>query len=222
MTAHRAAKAAFNEQFARIGKALASPRRIELLDLLAQGERSVDALAAEADMTLALASAHLQVLRAARLVESRRDGARVLYRLAADAVYQLLSSLREVARVRLAEVELTVATYLTARDQLEPVSREELAARLRAGQVTVLDVRPRVEYLAGHIPGALSIAPEELEARLAELPHDQEIVAYCRGPYCVFAPTAVEILSRHGYRVRRLADGFPEWRIAGLPVAVGD
>ena len=221
MTTNRAAKTALNEQFARVGKALASPRRIELLDLLAQGERSVDGLATGADMTLALASAHLQVLRAARLVESRHDGARVLYRLADDAVYQLLSSLREVARARLAEVELTVASYLTARDQLEPVSREELAARQRAGHTTVLDVRPRAEYLAGHVPGALSIAVEELEERLAELPRDQEIVAYCRGRYCVFAPTAVEILRRHGYRARRLDEGFPEWRLAGLPVAIG-
>ena len=221
MDADRAAKTALNEQFARVGKALASPRRIELLDLLAQGERSVEALAAAADMPLALASSHLQVLRAARLVERRRDGARVRYRLAGDDVLRLLATLRRVARARLAEVEQLVGTYLTDHDRLEPVSREELAARLAAGEAVVLDVRPYQEYQAGHVAGARSIPVEELEARLAELPADQEIIAYCRGPYCLFAPTAVETLRRHGYRARRLVEGFPEWRLAGLPVASG-
>ena len=221
MDADRAAKTALNEQFATVGKALASPRRIELLDLLAQGERSVDALAAAADMSLALASSHLQVLRASRLVERRRDGARVLYRLSGDDVFRLLAALRGVARARLAEVEQVVTTYLTAHDHLEPVSREELSARLAAGEAIVLDVRPREEYLAGHVAGARSIPVEELEARLAELPADQEIIAYCRGPYCVYAPSAVELLRRHGYRARRLVEGFPEWRLAGLPLASG-
>ena len=221
MDADRAAKAALNEQFSRVAKALASPRRIELLDLLAQGERSVEALAAAAAMTLALASSHLQVLRAARLVERRRDGARVLYRLSGDDVFRLLATLRGVARARLAEVEQLVTTYLTAHDRLEPVSRDELAARLAAGEAVVLDVRPAEEYQAGHVAGARAIPVEELEARLAELPADQEIIAYCRGPYCVFAPTAVGLLRRHGYRARRLVEGFPEWRLAGLPVAKG-
>ncbi len=221
MDADRAAKTALNEQFARVGKALASPRRIELLDLLAQGERNVESLAAAADMTLALTSSHLQVLRAARLVEGRRVGAHVRYRLAGDDVFRLLATLRGVARARLAEVEQLVTTYLTAHDRLEPVSRDELAARLAAGEAVVLDVRPAEEYQAGHVAGARAIPVEELEARLAELPADQEIIAYCRGPYCVFAPTAVGLLRRHGYRARRLVEGFPEWRLAGLPVAKG-
>jgi len=221
MDSDRAAKTALNEQFARVGKALASPRRIELLDLLAQGERSVEALAAAADMSLALASSHLQVLRASRLVESRRDGARIFYRLSGDDVFRLLAALRGVARARLAEVEQLVATYLTAHDRLEAVSREELSARLAAGDTIVLDVRPREEYKAGHVAGARSIPVEELEARLAELPADQEIIAYCRGPYCIYAPSAVELLRRHGYRARRLVEGFPEWRLAGLPLASG-
>lgn len=221
MNADRTAKTALNEQFATVAKALASPRRIELLDLIAQGERSVEALATAADMTLALASSHLQVLRVARLVESRRDGARVLYRLSGDDVFRLLAALRGVARARLAEVEQLVATYLTAHDRLEPISREELSARLAAGEAIVLDVRPREEYKAGHVVGARSIPGEELEARLAELPSGQEVIAYCRGPYCMFAPSAVELLRRHGFRARRLVEGFPEWRLAGLPVASG-
>lgn len=221
MDADRATKTALNEQFARVAQALASPRRIELLDLLAQGERSVEALAAAADMTLALASSHLQVLSAARLVERRRDGARVRYRLSGDDVYSLLAALRDVARARVAEVEQLVVTYLTARDHLEPVSRDELAAKVAAGEAIVLDVRPREEYLAGHVAGARSIPLEELEAHLSELPGDQEVIAYCRGPYCVYAPSAVELLRRHGYRARRLVEGFPEWRLAGLPVATG-
>ncbi len=221
MPEDRAAKTALNEQFARTAKALASPRRIELLDLLAQGERGVDAIAAQTQMSVALASAHLQALRAAHLVETRHKGSRVLYRLAGNEVYRLLSSLRDVARARLAEVEMAVATYLTARDELEQLSRADLIERARAGEVTVLDVRPREEYEAGHIPGAISIPLDDLEARLAELPTDSEIVAYCRGPYCLYAPTAVEILRNHGRIARRLVDGFPEWRLAGLPVTTG-
>lgn len=221
MDADRALKTALNEQFARVAQALASPRRIELLDLLAQGERSVEALAGAADMTLALASSHLQILHASRLVERRRDGARVRYRLAGDDVYRLLAALRDVARERVAEVEQLVATYLTARDHLEPVSRDELAEKVAAGEAIVLDVRPREEYLAGHVAGARSIPLEELEARLAELPGGQEVIAYCRGPYCVYAPSAVELLLRHGLHARRLVEGFPEWRLAGLPVASG-
>ncbi len=217
----RAAKTALNEQFARIGKALASSRRIELLDLLAQGERPVESLAAASDMSVALTSSHLQALRAARLVEARRDGQRVHYRLAGDDVYQLLAALRAVARERLAEVEVAVAAYLGTRDELEPVTREDLWARARAGEVTILDVRPREEYLAGHIPGALSVPLDRLEEHLALLPPEAEIVAYCRGPYCVLAPKGVALLRTHGHLARRLEDGFPEWRLAGLPIAGG-
>lgn len=221
MITDRLAKTALNEQFARIGKALSSPRRIELLDLLAQGERPVESLAAASDMSVALASSHLQALRAARLVETRRDGQRVHYRLAGDDVYELLGAVRAVARKRLAELEVAVASYVAAPDELEPVTREELWARARSGDVTILDLRPREEYLAGHIPGALSAPLQELEALLSRLPRDVEIVAYCRGPYCVLAPQGVAMLRTRGYSARRLADGFPEWRLAGLPIAVG-
>jgi rhodanese-related sulfurtransferase/DNA-binding transcriptional ArsR family regulator len=221
MTRGRAARTTLNEQFARIGKALSSPRRIELLDLLAQGERPVESLATASDMSVALASSHLQVLRAARLVEARRDGQRVHYRLAGDDVYQLLTALRAVARERLAELEVAVAAYLQTPDELEPVTREELWALARSGAVTILDVRPREEYLAGHIPGALSVPLDALDLLLTRLPLKSEIVAYCRGPYCVLAPQGVAILRIHGHSARRLADGFPEWRMAGLPIAVG-
>lgn len=221
MIPERAVRTALNEQFARVGKALASPRRIELLDLLAQGERAVESIAAASNTSVALASSHLQALRAVRLVEARREGQRVYYRLAGDDVYQLLTALRRVARERLAELELAVAAYLDAPDELEPVAREELWARARSGEVTILDVRPHQEYLAGHIPGALSVPLGDLEELLERLPPDTEIVAYCRGPYCVLAPQAVTMLRRHGRPARRLADGFPEWRLAGLPIAVG-
>jgi len=221
MTTERAAKTALNEQFARIGKALSSPRRIELLDLLAQSERPVESLAAASDMSVALASSHLQALRAARLVETRRDGQRVHYRLAGDDVYRLLSVLRDAARARLAELEVAVVAYLETPDELEPVTRGELWDRARSGAVTILDVRPREEYLAGHIPGALSVPLGELGELLTRLASEAEIVAYCRGPYCVLAPQAVALLRSHGHAARRLADGFPEWRLAGLPIAVG-
>jgi rhodanese-related sulfurtransferase/DNA-binding transcriptional ArsR family regulator len=221
MTTERAAKTALNEQFARIGKALSSPRRIELLDLLAQGERPVEALAATGDMSVALTSSHLQALRAAGLVEARRDGQRVLYRLAGDDVYRLLTSVRAVARGRLAEIGQVVSAYIETPHDLDPVTLEELWARARAGEVTILDVRPREEYLAGHIPGALSVPLAELEERLARLPPGVEIVTYCRGPYCVLAPQGVARLRMHGFAARRLADGFPEWRLAGLPIVAG-
>jgi rhodanese-related sulfurtransferase/DNA-binding transcriptional ArsR family regulator len=216
-----AAKAALNEQFARIGKALASPRRIELLDLLGQGERSVEVLAAETDMSVGLTSSHLQALRAARLVETRRSGARIFYRLAGDDVYGLLGALRGVAHARLVEVDQVVRDYLGSPERLEPILRTELLDRARSGDVVVLDLRPREEYEAGHIPGALSVPLDALEEQLARLPLEAEIVAYCRGPYCVLAPRGVAFLRRRGYRARRLEDGFPEWRLAGLPVATG-
>jgi rhodanese-related sulfurtransferase/DNA-binding transcriptional ArsR family regulator len=221
MMTGRETKSALNEQFARIGKALASPRRIELLDLLAQGEHAVDQLAAETDMSVTLTSAHLQALRQARLVETRREGPRIFYRLAGDDVFELLSALRAVAHDRLAEVERVVRAYFGAPDELEPIGRDELIRRARAGDVVLLDLRPREEYESGHIPGAVSIPLDELAERLALLPADVEIVAYCRGPYCVMAPRGIALLRRHGYRVRRLEDGVAEWRLAGLAVASG-
>jgi rhodanese-related sulfurtransferase/DNA-binding transcriptional ArsR family regulator len=221
MSTARTTKTELNEQFARIGKALASPRRIELLDLLAQGERSVETLAAATNMSVTLTSSHLQALRRARLVDTRREGPRVFYRLSGDDVYALLTTLRAVAHDRLAEVDRVLRDYFGAADSLEPIDRHELVRRARAGEVVLLDLRPREEYEAGHIPGAVSIPLDDLEERLALLPPRAEIVAYCRGPYCVMAPRGIAILRRHGYRVRRLEDGVGDWRLAGLPVAVG-
>jgi rhodanese-related sulfurtransferase len=209
------------EQFARIGKALGSARRVELLDLLCQGERSVDALAQASGMTVNNTSQHLQALRAARLVDTRKEGTKVIYRVADDQVCRFFFSLRELAGARLAEVEQFVRRYIEGSDDLEPVSSAELLARAKRDDVVVLDVRPPDEYASGHIPGAVSVPLEELEQRLASLPRDTEIVAYCRGPYCLLAPQAVELLRERGFRARRLEDGLPEWRLAGLPVAVG-
>jgi rhodanese-related sulfurtransferase len=217
----REIKEALYEQFARLGKAVASPKRIELLDLLCQGERTVERLAEVSRMGVANTSAHLQVLRQARMVETRREGVKVFYRLAGEEVCRFYFALRDLGRERLAEVEQVVQTYFHARDELEPVSREELVERLRRGDAAVVDVRPAEEYAAGHIPGAASVPIAELAERLDELPRDVEIVAYCRGPYCVFAPEALTILRANGFQARRLADGLPEWRLAGLPVEVG-
>jgi rhodanese-related sulfurtransferase/DNA-binding transcriptional ArsR family regulator len=221
MTSDHAAKMALNEQFARIGKALASPRRLEVLDVLAQGPRTVEALAAETQMSVALTSSHLRVLRAAGLVVARRDRQSMYYRLVSDEVYALLVSLRGVARGHLAEVEPAAAAYLGRSDEPEPITREALWARVRAGEVTVLDLRPGAEFEAGHIPGAVSVPLDELPARIAEMPSALEIVAYCRGPYCVMAPQGVDLMRAHGLFARRLEDGLPEWRLAGYPVAVG-
>lgn len=206
------------EQLARVGAAVASPKRLELLDLLAQGERSVESVAEQASMTIANTSQHLQGLRQARLVEARRDGTRVLYRLADDSVGRFFVELRQLAQRRLAEVDQLARDYLEAPQDLEPISRVELRDRLRRKDVVLIDVRPAEEYGAVHIRGALSIPLTELKARLKELPRDQEIVAYCRGPYCVFASEAVRLLRENGFRARRLEEGFPEWRLAGLPV----
>ncbi len=208
-------------QFARIGKALASARRVELLDLLCQGERSVDALARTSGMTVTNTSQHLHLLRAARLVEARREGTRVIHRIADEEVFRFFFSLRDLARARLAEVEQMVQRYVED-GELEPVSRVELLERAKRRGIVVLDVRPRDEYASGHIPGSVSVPLEELEQRLASLPGDAEIVAYCRGPYCLLAPRAVALLREHGFHARRLEDGFPEWRLAGLPIAVGE
>ena len=208
------------EQFARIGKALASPKRLELLDLLAQGDRAVESLAAEASLSVANCSRHLQVLREARLVETRKEGLYVFYRLADEAVGGFWLALRSLAERRLADIERIVRDYFEAPEELEPVGHDELLERVRHGAVTVLDVRPVEEYRAGHIPGAVSVPLEELERRLSDLPRDQEIIAYCRGPYCIFAVHAVELLRERGFTARRFEEGIPEWRLAGLPVAV--
>jgi rhodanese-related sulfurtransferase/DNA-binding transcriptional ArsR family regulator len=221
MTPDHAAKVALNEQFARIGKALASPRRLEILDVLAQGPRMVEALAAETQMSVALTSSHLRVLRMAGLVVARRDRQAMHYRLAGDDVYALLISLRAVARGHVPEVEPAAAAYLGRSDEPEPITREALWARVRVGEVTVLDLRPGAEYEAGHIPGAVSVPLDELPARLAELPIARDIVAYCRGPFCVMAPRGIDLLRAHGLPARRLEDGLPEWRLAGYPVAIG-
>jgi len=215
----RAFKDQMYAQFARLGKALASPARLELLDLLAQGERPVEALALEAALSVANASAHLRVLHQARLVESRKEGLRVYYRLADPAVYRLWSALRQVAERQLAEIDRLVATYLTERETLEALSRDELRQRLAEGTAAVVDVRPAVEYRQGHIAGARSIPVDELAARLDELDPAQEVVAYCRGPYCVFADEAVALLRDRGYAATRYAEGYPEWAAAGLPIA---
>jgi rhodanese-related sulfurtransferase/predicted transcriptional regulator len=215
----RAAKTALFDEFARAAKALASGRRIELLDVLANGERTVDVLAGEVGLSVANTSQHLQVLRQAGLVTSRRDGTSIHYRLAAPEVVQLWQALRTLAASQLAEVERLAATYLGDRDQLEPVTREELARRLQdSDDLVVLDVRPAAEYAAGHLPGAVSIPIGELRRRLAELPADREVVAYCRGPYCAFAHEAVAVLRKEGFSARRLEDGMPEWQAAGLAV----
>ncbi len=217
----RQVKDSLYEEFARIGKVLSHAKRLELLNLLAQGERSVEELASEARLGVTTASAHLQVMRQSRLVERRKAGTRVYYRLANDAVYLLLRSLQDLAETRLTEVQSLARAYFESRDELEPIARDELLSRIETGEAMVIDVRPLAEFEAGHIPGARSIPLEELSQKLAELPADAEIVAYCRGPYCVLAPQALEILHAGGRRARRLQDGFPEWRLAGLPVEAG-
>jgi rhodanese-related sulfurtransferase len=215
---HRPFKDRLYAEFATIGKALASAHRLELLDLLGQGERSVDDLAQEIGQSLANTSAHLQVLRQARLVESDKRGLNVVYRLAAPEVFTLWRTLRDLGTARLAEIDRLVETFLTDRSSLAAVDLDELQRLVMEGDVLLLDVRPELEYHQGHIAGARSIPVAELERRLAELPRDREVVAYCRGPYCVYSDEAAELLLRHGFQVRRLAEGFPEWRAAGLPV----
>jgi rhodanese-related sulfurtransferase len=213
----RDAKNALFNLFAQVGKAMGSGKRLELLDLLAQGERTVEALARAADLGLTTASAHLQTLKRANLVATRRDGTKIYYRLAGPDVASLYALVRSVASEHLAEVQAARAAYLGP--DTDEVSREELLRRVESGQATVIDVRPAEEFAAGHIPGAVSIPVEELADRLAELPLDQEIVAYCRGAYCVLAHDAVRLLAAHGHPARRLADGMLEWRLADLPVA---
>jgi rhodanese-related sulfurtransferase len=208
------------DAFASVGKALSSGRRAELIDVLVQGERSVEQLAGEIGQSVANTSQHLQVLARSGLVVSRREGNRILYRLAGPQVEAAWDALRAVAATHVAGLDRLAEDYLGDRSALEQLSRQELADRLADG-VLVWDVRPRAEFESGHIPGAVSVPPEEIEQRLAGLPDGVEVVAYCRGPYCVFADDAVRALSAAGRRARRLEDGFPQWRQAGLPVAVG-
>jgi rhodanese-related sulfurtransferase len=214
----RAFKDSLYAEFAVLGKALANPHRLEILDLLGQGERSVEQLAREAAISLANASAHLQVLRQARLVEAEKRGLNVVYRLAAPEVFQLWRTLRDVGSMRLAEIDRLVESYLAGREELEAVGKEELLRLMADEAVTVIDVRPEVEYEQGHITAARSVPVENLKRRLAELPRELEVVAYCRGPYCVYSDEAVWLLRRYGFSARRLEEGFPEWRAAGYPV----
>jgi ArsR family transcriptional regulator len=206
------------EHLATVAKAMAHPRRIELLELVAQRERSVEELAALAELGFNNASQHLKQLRQAGLLTARKTGKRVLYRLADDGAVRLLASLNEVAELRIAEMERVIRTYFRSRDELDPISRRELLRRMRDGLVTVIDARPREEFAAGHIQGAINVPLGELRRRLRKLPRDQEIVAYCRGPYCVLSYEAVAELRKRGFKALRLEDGYPEWKAAGLPV----
>lgn len=212
-------KQAIYENLAQVAQALGHAHRLELLEQLAQCERSVEALAARTGLTFANTSRHLQILRRARLVDAERRGRQVIYSLAGDAeIVGLMQALGRVGERNLAEIDRVMADYFHARDALEPVSREMLASRLQDGLVTLLDVRPEDEYAAGHLPGALNIPLSELERRLADIPKGREVIAYCRGPYCVLSFEAVAALRARGYLVRRLEEGYPEWRAAGLPV----
>jgi rhodanese-related sulfurtransferase len=218
---NRAFKDAIYEQFARIGKAVSSPKRLELLDLLCQGPRTVEVLSKESGLTIANASQHLQVLRNARLVEAEKEGLHVIYRLADQTVCEFFRTMRILAESRLAEVEQIKRRFLEGREGMEPVNREALLELVQEGAVIVLDVRPVEEYTAGHIPGALSFPLKELELHLSELPRDQEIVAYCRGPYCVLSIQAVEMLRAKGFQAVRLEEGIQDLRAIGFPIAVG-
>ena len=204
-------------QFARVGKALSNANRLELLEFLAQGSRSVESLASVAKLSIANTSQHLQQLRQSGLVISRKEGLKVYYSISGDDVIALLDSLREVAERHLSDVDKLVNTYLTAKDNLEPILAAELLEKAKANLITVLDVRPKEEYEAGHVQGAINIPIEELESHLADFNPEQEIVAYCRGPHCILAFDAVAQLREKGFQARRLENGFPEWKIAGLP-----
>ena len=214
-------KTAIYEQIARIGQATASPSRLELLDLLSQGARTVEALAHQTGRSVATTSHHLQVLRRARLVEARKSGLYVTYRLSDPQVGDFFLSLRSLAESRLAEVQQVTRQYLEERGALEPVDNDELVRRVRAGDVTLIDVRPREEYVAAHIPGAISVPLADLGKRLGKLQKRRDIVAYCRGPYCVMALDAVDLLRRRGFRAHRMEHGVPEWRAQGWRVETG-
>ncbi len=207
-------------QFARIGKALSNPNRLQLMELLAQGERGVDALAKVAGLSTANASQHLQQLKQAGLVNTRKEGLNVYYRLSGEDVLELFMSVRQVAQRHLADVDRILDSLLGSKDDLEPVCATDLLARASDGSITVLDVRPAEEYAAGHVPKAINVPLAELEAFVKQLSKNQEVVAYCRGPHCVLAFDAVETLRRQGFNARRLQDGFPEWKLAGLPVEI--
>lgn len=213
---------AIYEQFACIGKAVASPKRLELMDLLCQAPRTVEGLAKESGMSIANTSRHLQVLRAARLVEAEKEGLFVTYRLADEAVCEFFYRMRILAEDRLAEVERITRNFLEGREGMEPVDRGALLKRVREGKAIVLDVRPNEEYRAGHIPGAISVPLKGLESQLSKLPRDQEIVAYCRGPYCVLAVRAVEMLRSRGFNAVRLEDGVQDWRAKGFKITIGE
>ena len=215
------AKTKLFDGFGAVAKALASGRRMEILDVLAQGPRSVEELASEIHQSVANTSHHLRTLARVGLLETERDGTRIVYRVASPKVVELWRALRDVASEQVAEIDRLAHGYLGQRDGLEPISQKELLRRLRRKDVVVLDVRPASEYAAGHIAGARSVPIAELSRRLKQLPKRTDVIAYCRGPYCVFADDAVRMLRRRGYRAVRLEDGFPEWRDAGLPVATG-
>lgn len=219
MGEHRADKDALFDAFAEVARALASGRRAEIVDVLAQGERSVEEIAREIEQTVPNTSHHLRALARAGLVSTRRDGTRIHYRLAGQGVESLWAALRDVAAEHVAGLDRLAAAYLGDRDGVDTISRDELLARLEGGDIVVLDVRPPGEYHAGHVPGARSVPIADLERELRNLPRDAEVVAYCRGPYCSYADDAVRELRRRGWRARRLEDGFPEWRRAGLAVA---
>lgn len=219
---NRAFKDRLYTQFARLGSALASPRRLELLDLLAQGERSVEELAQETEQTVGNTSQHLQVLREAQLVVADKRGLRVFYRLASPEVLLLWQTLRSVGETQLAEIDRLVDEFLGYRTELDAIDKQELLRRMEDGTVVVIDARPLVEYRQGHIAGAISIPVSEISDRLKDLPQDREIVAYCRGPYCVYADEAVQFLRAQGQAASRLEDGYPEWAAAGLPIAAGE
>ncbi len=205
-------------QVARVGAALSSPKRLELLELLAQGEKSVEVLAKGADIDVKLASAHLRVLRDAQVVEARRDGKNRVHRLSGPDVSDLWVSLRELAESHLAELQLAMARLVAEPDRLTPETAQSLLDKVRSGDVVLLDVRPTAEFQAAHIPGARSVPLEELQTRIRELPRDKDIVAYCRGPFCLMSESAVALLKSHGFRARKSAEGVPEWRAAGMPV----
>jgi rhodanese-related sulfurtransferase/DNA-binding HxlR family transcriptional regulator len=219
--ADRAAKDELFDGFAEVAKALSSGRRAEIIDVLAQGERSVEEIATEIDQSVANTSHHLRAVARAGLVTTRREGTRIYYGLASARVAELWSALRDVAGEHVAGLQRLAAAYLGDREGIEEVDRDELARRLKAGGLIVLDVRPPAEFAAGHIAGSRSVPVTELRRHLRALPKDVEVVAYCRGPYCAYADEAVRELARKGFRARRLTDGFPEWQRAGLPVAVG-
>ena len=216
---HRSVKDVFYEQVARIGKALSSPKRLEILEMLAQGEKAVEAISGELEIDIKLASSHLKALKEARLVQFRREGKRMLYRLAGDDVAPLCVSLRQVAEEHLVELRLALQGMMAEPERLVSVGRKELMTQAKRGEVVMIDVRPQDEFANAHLPYARSLPLAELNQRLAELPRDVEIVAYCRGPFCLMSDEAVKILQNNGFRARKTSDGISEWQAAGLPLA---